>query len=374
MFSDWSFGRLNLDRYDLSMQDAPISASSEDIVLPAMDQAQDELAPAEPFAPLTAAEGDATQIISSLPQSAESNTGGPGMDALGLVILVLLVGSAMLLFQVMRLRDQLRVSRQLKGAAESEAGQLRVLIAQSEKAAERRARHRVTTLMQRSQQAERERDALEQSNTKLRRLVQVDELTGVANVRELGHALDTELRRAQRATRPVSLIICDLDDFKRFNRQYGHDRGDDLLKRTAHLAQSVFRRGGDLIGRIAGDRFAIVTPDTDYRSALRQADVMRQRIWESAIPFEDAGEDSRVTVSLGVTSLLPDKPVKPYQVFERAILALQLAKQRGGNLVRGDRPHRTASVPATEQPSQPATGGAIIGRFKGRPTGAGGSG
>ena len=339
------------------MQEASIPASSEDVVLPAMDQGQDDLAPAEPFVPLPAADGGTAETVAG-PLQSSSNGGGHGMDALGLVILVLLVGSAMLIFQVMRLRDQLRVSRELKGAAESEARQLRVLMAQSEKAAERRARHRVTTLMQRSQQVERERDALEQSNTKLRRLVQVDDLTGVANVRELGHALDSELRRAQRAMRPVSLIICDLDDFKRFNRKYGHDRGDDLLKRTAHLAQSVFRRGGDHIGRIAGDRFAVITPDTDYRSALRQAETMRQRIWESAIPFEDTGEAGRVTLSLGVTSLLPDKPVKPYQVFERAILALRLAKQRGGNRVRGDRPegtHRTDSASTTEHPSRVAT-------------------
>ncbi len=276
-------------------------------------------------------------------------------DALLGVVMVLLVALALLGIRTFRLRDRLREALEDRTSAKEEAQHLRSLMAQLEKTAEMKARHRVTLLLHKSQQAEREKEALEQSNTRLRRLIQLDDLTGVANVQELGHGLDRELRRARRSGRPVSLVIADLDGFRDYNRLCGHDRGDDLLKRVAHLAQSVFRRGGDLVGRIAGDRFAIIVPDGAYEATLDQAERLRAAVAASNIPVGDPAQGKRMTISIGVTTIVPDRGFRPYQVFERAVLAMRLAKQRGGNLVRGDRARRHAPGDSEVGPSGEST-------------------
>jgi diguanylate cyclase (GGDEF)-like protein len=337
------------------MQDSPDTASEPVISLPATTGLDDGAAPEDPFAPVADPVVTATQVEAPAqpPQDAAADWGD---NALLFVAFALLVVIALLAIRISRMREDLVSAREHRSALESEAKQLRDLLRSSEKAAEIRVRHRVTQLLQRSQKVEREREALEQSNTRLRRLVKLDELTGVANVQEIGNALDDELRRALRSERHVTLIICDADAFRRYNRVHGHDKGDDLLKRLAHLIQSVFRRAGDHVGRIAGDRFAIIAADTDYDSALIRAESLRKRIWDSAIPFEDPDGKGRVTVSLGITSLKPDRVFKPFQVFERAVLALQLAKKRGGNLVRGDRLGGHQELPNNQEPGAATQG------------------
>jgi diguanylate cyclase (GGDEF)-like protein len=331
------------------MQDSPDTVGEPAISLPATAGMDEGAAPEDPFAPsadqaLTATQA---QTLPETPQAAETDWGS---NALLLAAFVLLVVIALLAIRIVRMREDLVFGREQRAALESEAKQLRELLRSSEQAAEIRVRHRVAQLLQHSQKAEREREALEQSNTRLRRLVKLDELTGIANAQEIGNALDDELRRALRSERPVTLIICDADSFRRYNRVHGHDKGDDLLKRIAHLTQSVFRRAGDHVGRIAGDRFAIIAAETDYDSAMIRAESLRKRIWDSAIPFDDGDGPGRVTVSLGITSLKPDRVFRPYQVFERAVLALQLAKKRGGNLVRGDRLGSHGDIPTRGEP------------------------
>lgn len=347
------------------MQDGPDTATDQEIALPSTAGIDDAAAPADPFAPPSAVTTVAAQT-SPAPEPASVATADWGGNILLLVTFALLVAIALLGFRVVRMREDLVFAREQRAASEAEAKQLRHLLKRSEAAAEIRVRHRVAQLLQRTQSVEREREALEQINARLRRLVKLDELTGIANVQELGHALDEELRRALRSKRPVTLIICDVDGFRRYNRMHGHDRGDDLLKRIAHLTQSVFRRGGDQIGRIAGDRFAVIAAETDYDSAIKRAESLRMRVWDSAIAFPENEGPGRVTVSLGVTSIVPDRAVKPYQVFERGVLALQLAKKRGGNLVRGDRPEgrhgapaRPIPTPAGEIAARAATGNAV---------------
>ena len=347
------------------MQDGPDTATDQEIALPSTAGMDDTAVPADPFAPPSAMTTVQAQT-SPAPVPAAVPSGGWGDNILLVVTFALLVVIALLAFRVVRMREELIFAREQRAASEAEGKQLRHLLKSSEAAAEIRVRHRVAQLLQRTQVVEREREALEQINTRLRRLVKLDELTGILNVQELGHALDEELRRALRAERPVTLIICDIDGFRRYNRVHGHDRGDDLLKRIAHLTQSVFRRGGDQVGRIAGDRFAVIAAETDYDSAIKRAESLRRRVWDSAIAFTEDEGRGRVTVSLGVTTLTPNRAVKPYQVFERGVLALQLAKKRGGNLVRGDRADgrhggaaRPSPNPAGEIAARGATGIAV---------------
>lgn len=323
------------------MQEAGVTTAQE-LALPSAGREDDSPAPDQPFV-----DPQPANTLTREPAPPVPETSSASGDLLLVFLLLLMVAMTLLLIRIFRDREKLREAREDRDAAKEEARHLRSLMAQMEKSREIKSRHRVTQLLQRSQQAEREKEALEQSNTRLRRLVQVDDLTGVANVQDLGHALDKELRRALRSRRPVSLIIIDVDGFRRYNRAYGHDKGDDLLKRVAHLAQSLFRRGSDQVGRIAADRFAVIAPETDYEEALAQAERMRSRVLASAIPFGDPATGGRVTVSLGVTTIVPDRVFRPYQIFERAVLAMQLAKKRGGNSVRGDRAERHDPVTAT---------------------------
>lgn len=329
------------------MQESRAQPDSDGISLPATGGEDPSSAPVQPFAPAAASPAQMAQTAAV----ATTDEGVSGGDTLLAIVLILMVAVALLGIRILRLRDRLREAREDRESAKEEARHLRSLMAQMEKSAELKARHRVTRLLQRSQQAEREKEALEQSNTRLRRLIQLDDLTGVANAQELGHALDRELRRARRSGRPVSLVIADLDGFRIYNRHCGHDKGDDLLKRVAHLAQSVFRRGGDLVGRIAGDRFAIIVPDGAYEATLVQAERLRTAVASSNIPVGDSAKGGRVTISVGVTSIVPDRGFRPYQVFERAVLAMQLAKKRGGNLVRGDRAGQHAPTAPGSDPA-----------------------
>ncbi len=333
------------------MQESPAQSDSGEVSLPATGDESATSPPDEAFEPAVKPPDPVAQIGAA----SQTDGGISGSDALLAVVLVLLVALTLLGIRVLRMRDRLREARDDRDSAREEANHLRSLMSQMQKASEVKARHRVTRLLQRSQQTEREKEALEQSNTRLRRLIQLDDLTGVANAQELGHGLDRELRRARRSGRPVSLVIADLDGFRKFNRLCGHDRGDDLLKRVTHLAESIFRRGGDLVGRIAGDRFAIIVPEADYESVLGQAERLRAAIAASRIPVGDPAGGETVTISIGVTSIVPDREFRPYQVFERGVLAMQLAKKRGGNLVRSDRAGPRAPGDAGARPA----GGAV---------------
>ena len=134
-------------------------------------------------------------------------------------------------------------------------------------------RQRTEALEARNAELSRLRLALETANQRLKRLVAVDALTGIAKSAPLRSRPRT--RAAARAPRrpPLSLIFLDLDEFKRFNDTYGHARGDEVLRRVAQTLDETFRRGGDLVARYGGEEFAVVLPgvDGDARRSMRSA-------------------------------------------------------------------------------------------------------
>lgn len=111
-------------------------------------------------------------------------------------------------------------------------------------------------------------EELRLANEKLQLLATTDELTGLANYRKLRDFLEYEWRRARRTQKPVSLIICDLDNFKYFNDTYGHQAGDECLKKVALEMVRCCQRSSDLACRYGGDEFAVVLPETDAAGAL----------------------------------------------------------------------------------------------------------
>lgn len=173
---------------------------------------------------------------------------------------------------------------------------------------ENRVRERTQALAARNEELSRLRLALETANQRLKRLVAVDGLTGIANRRHFDRVLDRELRRARRERQPLSLIFLDLDEFKHFNDNYGHAHGDEVLRRVAVTLDETFRRGGDLVARYGGEEFAVILPRVDARRAGLYAERLRRRIWRLAIANVASQVSDRVTISAGVATLVPELP------------------------------------------------------------------
>jgi diguanylate cyclase len=204
-------------------------------------------------------------------------------------------------------------------------------------ALETRVRERTHALEARNEELSRLRLALETANRRLKRLVAVDGLTGIANRRHFDRVLDRELRRARREQRPLSLIFLDLDEFKHYNDTFGHAHGDELLRRVARALDESFRRGGDLVARYGGEEFAVVLPGVDARRAGLYAERLRRRIWRLAIPKGSTELGDRITISAGVATLTPDVPglldTEPNALLQMADQALYRAKCLGRNRI-----------------------------------------
>lgn len=158
-----------------------------------------------------------------------------------------------------------------------------------------------------------------------------DHLTGIANRRAFEEAMDREWYRAMRDRNHLSLIIADIDNFKLHNDTFGHAEGDQILKRVAMLLEKCIQRGADLVARIGGEEFAIILPDTDLESAIALAESMRMDIKERA-----AGDDTNkpeVTMSFGVSSLIPESSRQLSRLVSRADMALYKAKENGKDRV-----------------------------------------
>lgn len=154
-----------------------------------------------------------------------------------------------------------------------------------------------------------------------------DHLTGVANRRAFEETMDREWLRAMRDERSLSLVMADIDNFKHWNDTHGHAAGDRVLKAVAVLLEERIRRGADLVARIGGEEFAIVLPDTDLSGAEALAESIRVEVRKLAI--SDYDEVSDVTMSFGISSLVPDDSVDAGLLFSLADAAVYQAKRNG---------------------------------------------
>ncbi|MEI2783311.1 MAG: diguanylate cyclase [Candidatus Competibacter sp.] len=136
---------------------------------------------------------------------------------------------------------------------------------------------------------------------KLRRLAITDPLTGAFNRRYLLQVMETEISRVQRYARPLSLIMFDIDHFKRINDTFGHDRGDIVLKGIAALTRQRLRHS-DIFARWGGEEFMVLAPETALPHAIALAETLRAALRDS--PFPDIGP---VTASFGVAEYRPDE-------------------------------------------------------------------
>lgn len=165
-------------------------------------------------------------------------------------------------------------------------------------------------------------------NEALLQLTIRDPLTGVFNRRGLDDAMATVLSFAKRVARPVALLACDIDHFKRVNDTHGHALGDEVLRELAQCLSTAFPQA-DLVGRLGGEEFAVVLPGADAAAALREAERLRTRVAEHR--FAAAGTGGlALTVSIGVASA-PAAQASWTELIARADAALYEAKNQGRN-------------------------------------------
>ena len=176
---------------------------------------------------------------------------------------------------------------------------------------------------------------LAEANKKLEQLSRTDELTRVANRRHFDEALLNNIRRQSRHQLPLTLFICDIDCFKKYNDSYGHLAGDRCLADVAQSIKSNFSRAGDLVARYGGEEFAVILPGVDKETALILAERMRFNVQNLKIIHNFAIiENKVVTISVGVTTHRSDKHTTMDMLIERADKALYLAKENGRNKVQ----------------------------------------
>src|SRR2546427_10783229 len=182
----------------------------------------------------------------------------------------------------------------------------------------------------RTKQLEMSRD-LASANRELEKPSPQDGPTRVGNRRYFDSYLVTEVRRAAREKAPVSLILSDVDHFKAFNDCYGHQAGDDCLRRVAAALSSAGRRPADLAARYGGEGFAMVLPGTVLDGAVDVGQAVSRVIGGFAIPPSRSAVDQNVTLSPGGVSLIPEKETSSEDLIQHADQALYQAKQQGRN-------------------------------------------
>ena len=164
----------------------------------------------------------------------------------------------------------------------------------------------------------------------LRLLATTDSLTGVLNRRRFLEICSEEILRARRYDRRLSVVMCDIDYFKSVNDTYGHDAGDRLLRCFTDLAGRIVREGIDVVGRLGGEEFALLLPETDISNARVVGERLRQA-WENQV-LETKTGDVRTTCSFGVADLSITHETER-DILKQADRALYRAKQTGRNRV-----------------------------------------
>lgn len=169
---------------------------------------------------------------------------------------------------------------------------------------------------------------LRQTQYKLKELVVRDELSGAFNYRFFKQQLAQEISRSQRYQIPVSLIIFDIDNFKKYNDSYGHPQGDKIIKRFAHLIQENIRKV-DILSRYGGDEFSLILPGANFDATVTVAEKLRSLVENAYFPGRNKPLRN-ITVSAGIATF-PEDAKDAEELIQLADIALYLAKDRGKN-------------------------------------------
>jgi len=158
-----------------------------------------------------------------------------------------------------------------------------------------------------------------------------DYLTGIYNRRYLFDKLAEELNRSSRYQRKLSLLMLDIDHFKNYNDNHGHQQGDYLLKELAQLLTRSIRKP-DFVARYGGEEFVVVAPETDKEQGVKLAEKIKMAIEEYPFKMKESQPNGRITVSVGVVEF-PEGGSNADELVGKADVALYLAKDMGRNKI-----------------------------------------
>jgi len=259
----------------------------------------------------------------TLPAAAQASVGADTVLTAAIVVVALL--AALLFFKF------LQVSRRQK----SQADEIAALVKERDEAKRALSAKSLELEVQLGEQIkelENENELLSEATAKLRKLVVVDELTGLANRMHFDQVLPHEIKRALREEKSLSLIFARFDWAGAFLQSYGDARMDEAMARIAEEVRTIFRRAGDLPARYNHDTFAIIfTSDGDI--AVRFAERLRKAVWDIPIPHDSSQTADRVTVSVGVATIIPNRVHDGSEFRRAAENAVRVAESNGGNCV-----------------------------------------
>ena len=190
-----------------------------------------------------------------------------------------------------------------------------------------------TRLMRQVAGREEAERALKKANQQLEKIAIEDALTGLATRRRFDTVLETEIRRALRRRDHLSLLMCDVDFFKRYNDHYGHIAGDRCLRVVAEAVQQICKRAGQLSARYGGEEFAVIMPGSALKDAKIVAEKIRQGLTARAIPHEYSDVAKTVTISIGAVSAVVTESRTADWFMKQADDALYQSKEHGRNRV-----------------------------------------
>lgn len=208
-------------------------------------------------------------------------------------------------------------------------------------------------------EAEREREKLirelQKAQKDLQEQVIKDPLTNLYNRRYMEEALEAQLSRARRHQHPLGIIMLDVDHFQDFNDQFGHQAGDAVLKRLADILKQNTRQE-DFVCRYGGEEFTLILPDTELRGSFAVAEKLRKKVYKHSRIAVNGKPLPRITISLGVISVIPGFNVTQYMLVKAADEALYIAKKKGRNRVCTGDISNLFSLPPTDDTLSPDEG------------------
>ncbi len=172
---------------------------------------------------------------------------------------------------------------------------------------------------------------LQNANEMLKSMAAIDSLTNVANRRYFNNFYQKEWKRSVRLKFPITILMVDIDYFKDYNDIYGHQQGDECLKRFAHALKSIPRRPGDLVARYGGEEFIILLPDTDTEGAVVICKLIQEKVARLKLEHSGSLISSQLTFSTGIATMTPDNDNTPESLIAVADKALYQAKTEGRN-------------------------------------------
>ncbi|ALG67013.1 diguanylate cyclase domain-containing protein [Beggiatoa leptomitoformis] len=188
-----------------------------------------------------------------------------------------------------------------------------------------------TELQDKNKELQEKEAALQKANKELADLVSQDGLTQIANRRRFDEYLQLQWAQMLRVNYPLTLMMCDVDFFKNYNDEYGHQAGDECLKQIATALTQCVKRSVDLVARYGGEEFALILPNTNQEGAMRIAEMIHQAIAQRQITHKKSKIANFITLSIGISSVIPTTENNPHLLISVADKALYRAKEQGRN-------------------------------------------